>query len=305
VVFGREGDTSTVEGAAMNHADRPTASSDARFDEAWRHHHDRLVARAARMLADRGSAEDVVQEAFRRLHDVPIDEINDIGAWLAVVVRRLCLNQLRTAYVRREVTGAETSLVSRVDPLDRVTLDDEVKAALAVVLDTLTPAERTAFVLHDVFGFPFDAVAVIVGRTPAAVRQLASRARRSIREDVRPDAPVDTAPAQHALVVERFIAACAGGDIAELVSVLDPDVDGHAELIGFGTIADESGRPAVAQRLVGLFGPGTDSLLVPVTVEGEAGVVVYAHGRLAALVRLEHENDTIRRMRAFVLPPRA
>jgi len=104
-------------------------------------------------------------------------------------------------------------------------------------------------------------------------------------------------------IVDRFIAACAGGDIAELVAVLDPDVDGHAELIGFGPIADEAGRPAVAQRLIGLFGPGTDSVLLPMSVPGEDGIVVYAHGRVAAFVRLEHDGAVIRHMRAFVLPP--
>ena len=285
----------------MNASD-PATAADA-FADAWRTHHDRLVARATRMLTDRGAAEDVVQEAYRRLSAVPIEEINDIGGWLAVVVRRLCLNQLRTAYVRHEVIGDEITAVSAVDPADRVTLDDEVQAALAVVLDMLTPAERTAFVLHDVFGFPFDAIAVIVGRTPAAVRQLASRARRSIRADAAQDVPVATKPTEHAVVVERFIAACEGGDIAELVAVLDPQVDGHAELIGFGPIADETGRPAVAQRLIGLFGPGTGSRLVPVTVEDGAGVVAYAHGRVAALVRFEHDGRSIRRMRAFVLPP--
>jgi RNA polymerase sigma-70 factor (ECF subfamily) len=278
-------------------------SADSRFDQAWREHHDRLVARALRMLRDGPAAEDVVQEAYRRLHEVPIEEITDVGGWLAVVVRRLCLNRLRVAHVRHEVVGTDATLVADADPADRVTLDDEVQSALAVVLDNLTPAERTAFVLHDVFGFSFDAIAAIVGRTPAAVRQLASRARRSIREDVRPERTVVADPSQHALVVERFIAACSGGDIAELVAVLDPDVDGHAELIGFGPIVDEASRPAIAQRLIGLFGPATDSVLVPVSVEGEAGVVVYAHGRLAALVRFEHDNGMIRHLRAFVLPP--
>ncbi len=279
------------------------APTDVRFDDVWREHHDRLVARATRILADRASAEDVVQEAFRRLSGVPIDEINDVGGWLAVVVRRLCLNRLHAASVRHEAIGAETTVVSDADPADRVTLDDEVQAALALVLETLTPAERTAFVLHDVFGFPFDAIAAIVGRSPTAVRQLASRARRSIRQDAEPDGAVVTEPTRHAAVVERFIAACSGGNIAELVSVLDPDVDGHAELIGFGTIADSANRPDIAQRLIGLFGPGTDSVLVPVTLEGDTAVVVYAWGRLAALVRLEHEHDTIHHIRAFVLPP--
>jgi RNA polymerase sigma-70 factor (ECF subfamily) len=273
------------------------------FAEVWRDHHDRLLARATRMLGDAAAAEDVVQEAFRRLHTIPLNEIDDVGGWLAVVARRLCLTRLRAAHVRHEAVGVEAPLVADADPLDRVTLDDEVQAALAVVLDALTPAERTAFVLHDVFGFPFDAVAAIVGRTPAAVRQLASRARRAIRRDQLPTAAARPDTQEHDIVVERFIAACAGGDIGALVAVLDPDVDGHAELLGFGPIADETGRPIVAQRLVGLFGPGSDSHMVPVTVEGEAGIVIYMRGRLAALVRLQTENGVIRHLRSWVLPP--
>jgi RNA polymerase sigma-70 factor, ECF subfamily len=171
------------------------------------------------------------------------------------------------------------------------------------VLDALSPAERTAFVLHDVFGFPFDAVAAIVGRTPTAVRQLASRARRSVRRDAGRDVLAGAVSPQHDLVVERFIAACEGGDIAALVAVLDPDIDGHAELIGGGTLVDAAGRPHVAQRLIGLFGPGSDAVLVPVSVEGEPAVVAYVRGQVAALVRLEEKNGVIHHLRAFVLPP--
>jgi RNA polymerase sigma-70 factor (ECF subfamily) len=263
-----------------------------------------MVARATRMLADEAAAEDVVQEAFRRLDQVRPDEIGDVGGWLAVVVRRLCLNRLHAAYARREAIGTETTAISDVDPADRVTLDDEVQAALALVLDRLTPGERTAFVLHDVFGFPFDAVATIVGRSPAAVRQLASRARRSIRADE--DTPAATHPrsAEHDAVVERFIAACAGGDIGMLVEVLDPEVDGHAELIGFGPIVDQAGRPAVAQRLIALFGPGTGRILVPVALEDGVAVVALDGGRVVALTRLEQAGGVIRHLRSWVLSRR-
>ncbi len=278
------------------------ASSDALVVEAWHEHHDRLVARAARMLGDKAAAEDVVQEAFRRLDRVSPGEIDDIGGWLAVVVRRLCLNRMHTAYVRHETVGTEATAVSAVDPADRVTLDDEVQAALALVLDRLTPGERTAFVLHDVFGFPFDAIATIVGRSPVAVRQLASRARRSVRVDGGTSGAIRAGSADHDAVVERFIAACAGGDIGLLVAVLDPEVDGHAELIGFGPIADESGRPAVARRLIALFGPGTERVLVPVAIEDGIAVVALARGRVVALTRLEQDGGVIRRLRSWVLP---
>jgi len=288
----------------MQNAERSTPSHP-HFDQVWREYHDRLVGRAARMLADDGAAEDVVQEAFRRLSRVPLDEIDDVGGWLAVVVRRLCLNRMKSAYVRHESIGAEAMIVTDADPLDRVTLDDEVQAALALVLDALTPAERTAFVLHDVFGFPFDAVAAIVGRTPVAVRQLASRARRSVRQDAERDVLVRVTSPEHDVVVERFIAACEGGDIAELVAVLDPDIDGHADLVGVGTMVDVAGRPVVAQRLIGLFGPESDAVLVPVSVEGSAGIVAYARGRVAGLVRLEHDGEVVRHLHAWVLPPSA
>jgi RNA polymerase sigma-70 factor, ECF subfamily len=278
------------------------ASPDVFVLDAWHEHHGRMVARATRMLADEAAAEDVVQEAFRRLDRVPPDEIDDVGGWLAVVVRRLCLNRMRAAYVRHETVGTETSAVSEADPADRVTLDDEVQAALGLVLDRLTPGERTAFVLHDVFGFPFDAIATIVGRSPAAVRQLASRARRSIRADDETASAGRTGSAEHDLVVERFIAACAGGDIGMLVEVLDPDVDGHAELVGFGPIVDERGRPAVARRLISLFGPGTGRVLVPVEIEDGVAVVALDGRRVVALTRLDQAGGVIRHLRSWVLP---
>src|SRR5262245_43359017 len=188
-------------GIAMDYTNDAAAELDARFEEAWRAYHVRLVAQAKRTLHDDGAAEDVVQEAFRRLGTVPLDEVDDVGGWLSVVVRRLCLNQLRTAYARHETVGEPTTIVSDLDPLDRVTLDDEVQLALGLVLDRLTPAERTSFVLHDIFGFPFDAVGAIVGRTPAACRQLATRARRSIRTDAGRAGSRATSPHEHQQVV--------------------------------------------------------------------------------------------------------
>jgi len=289
----------------MHDPKHPTPALDSDFDKAWRTYRPRLVAQAARTLRDDDAAEDVVQEAFRRLSSMPLDEIEDIGGWLSVVVRRLCLNRLRAAFARHEASadGMFATAVAGIDPADRVTLDDEVQLALAVVLDRLTPPERTAFVLHDVFGFPFDAVGAIVGRTPAACRQLASRARRSIRVEPGPGAPARVDPERHREVVERFIAACTGGDIAALTAMLDPQVDGHAELIGFGTTADLTGRPAVAQRLVGMCGPGTGIEMVPVTIEDEPGVVAYAHGRVAAVIRFRHEQGFISHLRSFIMPP--
>lgn len=283
---------------------------DSRFDDIWRGDRAYLLERAARMLGDRTEAEDVVQEAFGRLARVDIDEIADVRGWLAVVVRRLCLDRIRSAHSRREsaVGGmlADGSIPLRPgsdgDPADRITLDEQVQLALAVVLDRLTPAERTAFVLHDVFGFEFNEIAEIVGRTPVACRQLASRARRSIRSgDVSVEPDVEAARSR--LLAERFIAACAGGDISALMEVLAPDVVGEATLFGHGPIARLEGRPAVAQRLLGMFGPGTDSILVPLPVERAPGVVVFSHHRLAAVVRLDEADDLVCHLKAFVVPP--
>jgi RNA polymerase sigma-70 factor (ECF subfamily) len=290
--------------------------ADPRFDAAWREDRGRMLGLARRMLGDATEAEDVVQEAFGRLARVDLNELEDLQGWLAVVVRRLCLDRIRSARFRHESTTTLNSLPEGVislppelaaDPADRITLDDQVQLALAVVLDRLSPAERTAFVLHDIFGFPYAAVGEIVGRSTAACRQLASRARRAIRDgsDTRRDevSRVDIENEQYRAVSERFIAACAGGDINALMEVLDPDVVGEATIFGFGPLLTSVGRPVIAQRLLGLFGPGTDSALIPVTVERQPGVIAFVHRRVAAVVRLEAEDGLIRDIRALVLPP--
>jgi RNA polymerase sigma-70 factor, ECF subfamily len=280
------------------------------IEDVWRHDRSYLLGMANRMLGDAAAAEDVLQEAFSRLARVDLDEIDDMRGFLAVVVRRLCLDRLRSAHARHESPAGEAwplgQLVGRqddgLDPADRVTLDDQVQLALGVVLDRLTPAERTSFVLHDVFGFPFTAVAEMVGRTPAACRQLASRARRSIRTTA-PVAPVDTEITESQLVTERFIAACAGGDITELMAVLDPDIEGVAKLIGGGELARARGRHLAAWRLVALFGPLTERRLQPVVIEGGPAVVAVERGVAVALLQLEVANGVVHHIHAFVTPP--
>jgi RNA polymerase sigma-70 factor (ECF subfamily) len=288
---------------------------DPRFDAVWRENYSRMVAHARRMLGDPAEAEDVVQEAFGRLARVDLDELDDVQGWLAVVVRRICLDRIRSARFRHEsvtLGSLPDGVISlppelAADPADRITLDDQVQLALAVLLDRLSPAERTAFVLHDIFGFPYAAVGEIVGRSTAACRQLASRARRTIREgsveqhdDVR---RVDIEDAQHRAVSERFIEACAGGDINALMEVLDPRVVGEATLFGFGPLLASEGRAVIAQRLLALFGPGTDSALIPMTVERQPGVIAFAHRRVAAVVRFDAPDGLIRDIHALVLPP--
>jgi RNA polymerase sigma-70 factor (ECF subfamily) len=215
----------------------------ARFTASWQAHRGYLVDLAYRMLGDVGAAEDVVQEAFTRLAGAGEDIVDERG-WLTVVTSRLCLDQIRSARARHEHPG-DTALLEHatpvatrrpVDPADRITLDDQVRSALAVVLARLGPDERVVFVLHDVFAVPFDAIAETVGRPVATCRQLARRARGKISQSTEGDAPVPFA--EHRIITEKFITACTNGDLDGLVSVLHPDVWGRAS---FGP--DSSAEP--------------------------------------------------------------
>jgi RNA polymerase sigma-70 factor, ECF subfamily len=284
-----------------------------RFDDLWHDHRAHLLALASRMLGDPAAAEDVVQEAYgrlARLAPADRDAIDDPGGWLAVTVRRRCLDRIRSAAFRREVVagpGSRAEPPDPADPADRVTLDDQVQAALAVVLDRLTPAERTAFVLHDVFGFPFAAVGEIVGRTPAACRQLASRARRAVRSGDRHGDPGATAAAgaeagRRREVAQRFVAACDGGDLAALMAVLDPAVDGEAILLGHGPLLASAGRAEVAERLLALFGPGSHRRLMALPLGDAGGAIAYdvTRGRVVAVVRLDLAAGRVRHIHTYV-----
>jgi RNA polymerase sigma-70 factor, ECF subfamily len=183
----------------------------------------RLLRLAYSELGDLGEAEDVVQEAWLRLELADDETIENLDAWLTTVVGRLALDRLRSARARRETyvgPWLPEPLVSD-DPADRVTLDESVSYALLTVLEQLSPAERTAFVLHDVFDVPFGDVAEVVGRTPEAVRQLASRARRRVANE-RPRFAASRD--EHERTVRAFAQAVADGDLESLVAVLDPDV---------------------------------------------------------------------------------
>jgi RNA polymerase sigma-70 factor, ECF subfamily len=195
------------------------------LEQAWDAHHRVALDVAYRLLGSVTDAEDAVSEAYARLARRPVEEIDDVRAWLVVVVSRICLDQLGSARARREQYVGEwlpEPILDSSDPADRVTLDDSVRMALLVVLERLSPAERVAFVLHDVFALSFDEVAEAVGRTPAACRQLASRARRHVQADGLARFPVDRA--EEAAVTARFAAACETGDLAALAELLDPDV---------------------------------------------------------------------------------
>jgi RNA polymerase sigma-70 factor, ECF subfamily len=244
---------------------------------AWNEHRPYLVDLAFRMLEDIGAAEDVVQDAFARLLRTPRGEISDDRGWLIVVTSRLCLDQIRSARSRRErphdaseiefVPGSQppVGLQPATDPADRITLDDDVQLALLVVLQRLSPAERVVFVLHDVFGVPFDSVAQTIGRPAATCRQLARRAQQKI-EDSHVGATADVGVAEHRQVTEKFIAACATGDLDGLLEVLARDVWGDFDAgpddpRAIGVIR---GAIRVARHLLQYWGPGTTLVTHPV-----------------------------------------
>ena len=244
--------------------------------QAWNEHRPYLIDLAFRMLGDIGAAEDVVQDAFARLLRARPGEIEDDRGWLIVVTSRLCLDQIRSARSRRErphdaseidfVPGSQSAvgLKPPADPADRITLDDDVQLALLVMLQRLSPAERVAFVLHDVFGVPFDSVAQTLGRPAATCRQLAKRARQKI-EAGQGTATVDVGAAEHREVTEKFIAAAAGGDLEGLLGVLAPDVWGDFDGGPDGPrVVVNHGADLVASNLLRYWGPGTTLVTHPV-----------------------------------------
>ena len=271
------------------------------FVDAWTEHRAYLVDLAYRMLGSIQDAEDIVQDAYGRLLAQDVDDIDDMRGWMVVVVSRLCLDQLRSARVRREAAtadlddGDDAAEAARGagDPADRVTLDGSIQMALLVVLQQLAPSERTVFVLHDLFQFSFDAVAEIVGRTPAACRQLASRARRHIEDEAGPARFEADAVAQRE-IAQRFIAACAGGDLDALIELLDPNVGGSVD---FGDDVPRPGpfrgRRVIARNLLVFYGPVTGTTLVPQLVNGHPGAMAFHSGDLVAVLQLKAHAGTI------------
>jgi RNA polymerase sigma-70 factor (ECF subfamily) len=278
----------------------------ASVDAAWRRHRAYLVNLAYQMLGDVGDAEDVAQEAFLRLSRVDPEAIDDVRGWLTVVASRLCLDFLgsaRARYERPRGDGLEETTVdsARLDPADRVTLDDEIRTALLEVLRRLSPGERVAFVLHDVFGFPFDRIAETVGRPPGTCRQLARRARAKFTA-AQPRL-AEVTPTEHQLVTEKFITACATGDVGELTAVLAPEV------WGVGTVLADPAPPpqvnhgphAVATNLLRYLGPDVTLVSGPA---GQPMVLAYNERRLFAAVVLTVRGGLVTKIEA-VADPRA
>jgi RNA polymerase sigma-70 factor (ECF subfamily) len=266
--------------------------------ERFESHRGQLRAVAYRMLGSLGEADDAVQEAWIRLSRTDTTGIQNLPGWLTRVVSRVCLDMLRSRRSRREeplgpqlptTTGSTSGGASRSDPEDEALLADSVGLALLVVLDRLSPAERVAFVLHDLFAMPFDEIAPVVERTRTAAKKLASRARRRVY-GLGTGTDIDLTRQRQ--VVDAFLAATRDGDLRALLALLDPDVvrradrvalpAGALELRGARDVAEESRTNAVRARNAR-----------PVLVDGGVGLVVAPRGRLVAAIRLTLKCDRI------------
>ncbi|OBG75008.1 RNA polymerase subunit sigma [Mycobacterium sp. E1214] len=269
--------------------------------EAWRRHHPYLVNLAYQLLGDVGDAEDVAQEAFWRLSRTDIGALEDVRGWLTVVASRLCLDQVRSARVRYERPGAvrDQPAPRPTDPADRVTLDDEVRTALLDVLRRLSPGERVAFVLHDVFGEPFDTIAQTVGRPSGTCRQLARRARAKFAA-AQPKLN-DVATAEHQRVTEAFRTACADGDLAALTALLDPTVWGVGTVLADPAppVQINHGPDAVAANLLRYLGPDVTLVSGPA---GQPVLLAYAERRLFAVVVLTVGAGRVTKIEAIADP---
>jgi len=285
----------------------PVTPTDDQFALAWQDNRPYLVNLAYGMLGDIGAAEDAVQEAFARFSTADRAAINDARGWLIVVTSRVCLDQIGSARVRRErsvdAAAIEFAHVAghALDPADRVTLDDEVRSALIVVLERLTPAERVVFVLHDIFQTPFDDIATTVGRPAASCRQLARRARLKISATVGV-APHDVDVTQHRVVVDQFIDALSHGDVDALVPLLDPDVWGEVDMGPLdprdGTV--NHGSRKVSRNLMRWF--GSRATLVSDLFGDQPRVLAFVDRRLYSVIDLTVSEGLIQRLHATADP---
>jgi RNA polymerase sigma-70 factor, ECF subfamily len=277
---------------------------DGELAAAYDHARPRLLRVAYAVLGSRTEAEDVVSECWLRLVAADArDPVGDVDAWATVTVARAALDALRSARLRRELyTGPwlPEPLVGAgpgsQDPADRVSLDETISYALLVVLETLTPAERTAWVLHDLFGMSFTDVAETVGRTPAAVRQLASRARRHVSAR----APrVQVSMAEHSTAVNQFLNAAAGGDLSALLAALDPDVvltsDGGGQVTAARKPVHGAGKVARFLRGAVRFIDPAEQVRV-ITVNGAPGLGIFRDSELTTVVSFTTTDDRISRV---------
>jgi RNA polymerase sigma factor (sigma-70 family) len=269
----------------------------------------RLINLAYRLLGSLAEAEDAVQETYARWYALSRpqqDAIESPGAWLTTVASRICLNLLGSARARRETYVGEWIPEplpdgTTADPADRVTLDESVNMAFLVVLEAMTPAERVAFILHDVFGYTFAEVAEIVGRTPAACRQLASSARRRLRTSQAPPSPA----ARQARIIRDFKRAWEAKDINALIGLLDPDATAIADGGGLAlTFLDPiEGGEQIARAWVEIAKHGlSDMTLVERTVNGQPGLVAQHHGVTVTVFAFHIAGDRIKHIWAVRNP---
>ena len=277
-----------------------------------------LINLSYRLLGSLADAEDAVQETYARWYAMSRTQqqaIESPGAWLTKVASRICLDLLGSARARREryvgdwlpeplpgpadwVSGRPAGTTA--DPADRITLDESVNMAFLVVLDAMTPAQRVAFILHDVFGYPFAEVAGIVGRTPAACRQLASSARRRIRESQPPAAP----SARQAGLVRDFKVAWEARDIGALIGLLDPGATMTADGGGLAiaALSPVEGGEQVARYLADLATRAAGLTILERSVNGQPGLIVQEHGRTVTVFAFEVAADRITRIWAIRNP---
>ena len=261
----------------------------------------RLLRLAYSELGDLGEAEDVVQEAWVRLQSTQRQKIESLNGWLTTVVARLALDRLRSARARRETYIGEwlpEPLISE-DPADRVTLDESVSYALLAVLEQLSPAERTAFVLHDIFDMPYGDVGPVVGRAPDAVRQLASRARRRVSE-TSPRFPASRR--DHERAVRAFAQAIRGGDLECLLAVLDPEVMWTSD---GGGRASAIRKPLLGCRRVARAWLSLRQITheaTEVTLNGQLGLMIAAHDGQRAALSFLVDDEQIKRIDAIRNP---
>jgi len=272
--------------------------------ERFQEHRPRLRAVAYRMLGSTSEADDAVQEAWIRLSRSNAGEIDNLEAWLVTAVGRVALSMLRSRKTRREEpldAHLPDPIVDRADGIDpehEVLLADSVGLALLVVLETLTPAERLAYVLHDMFSVPFAEIGAILDRSPEAARQLASRGRRRIRGA---DTTLDADPAAQQEVVEAFLAAARDGNFDALVVVLDPDIV-LREDTGSGTIVEVRGAENVARRAMAASRLGLD--VRPARINGAAGWIALFDGDVFAIGALSVRDGRITTMDILLDPAR-
>jgi RNA polymerase sigma-70 factor (ECF subfamily) len=272
------------------------------------------------MLGSLSEAEDAVQEAWLRLNEIDGATIENLGGWLTTVVSRVCLDMLRGRRSRREesigaqVTEPRVVRGEGADPESEAMLADSVGVALLVVLNTLTPAERLVFVLHDLFGMPFNEIGPIVGRSPAAAKQLASRARRRVRGS---PTPLDADKARQREVVEAFLKAARAGDIDALLTVLDPDavirIDAAARTDGVVRIdapPEEVGQPrevkgaAMWVRQMVALSRGLRFGVQTALIDGSIGLIFAPRGKLVRALMFTFDNAKVTRVEAIGDPAR-